>query len=537
MERTDSRLASSLIHGLDLLEAFVNTADALTNADLARASGLSRPSVSRLTTTLATRGLVDYDAATRCYRLGPTALRLAYPVLARLALRRRARLPMKALADATGATVSLGVFDRYRMVVVEALPPARAGQGLTHPLHDVGSTLPLPSSAMGRAWLGSASAPLPAPGRACRAELARRGYCVAVSDGPAQTQTHSLAVPLALPLPLPLPSLLPAPTAASAAWPNDLLVLDCSIATRRGHGAREADRLGPRLLALARQLQSGPRDAPGGLWPEGVPLAVERVALSRQRREERDDRQFARTLAHGVDLMLAFSASEPDVGLRELARRLGLLPSTVSRIAHTLRTRGYLDQVVAGGRYRLGPAVVALTRPMLSGLSVRALARPHLLAISARFGAAASLGLRHQRGMIYVETAWQTDGRLLPPDIGAPMPMLLTAMGRAWLAAATVRERTRVLNQLRVADGGGWAQGLALAQRSLDAFAELGYCRSRDFRPEVEAIAVPFPRDARGQPPFVLNCGVLAARPIDRRLADAIAGALKEAVRQIVAQR
>ena len=234
-----------------------------------------------------------------------------------------------------------------------------------------------------------------------------------------------------------------------------------------------------------------------------------------------------------MDLLLAFEANEQAVGLRELARRLALSPPTVARLAHTLRERGYLDQPAPRGGYRLGAAAVALTRPMLSALAVRSLARPSLLAISTRFGAAASLGLRHQMDMIYVETAWQTDGRLMPPDIGAPMPILQTAMGRAWLASASARERTRVLNQLKVNRPQAWARDLPQARQAIDDFATLGYCRSRAFRPEVEAIAVPFSRSANGEAPYVLNCGVLAPRTLDRRTAAAIANALKEAVRQI----
>lgn len=73
-----------------------------------------------------------------------------------------------------------------------------------------------------------------------------------------------------------------------------------------------------------------------------------------------------------------------------------------------------------------------------------------------------SLGLRHQLGMVHVETAWRADSRLLPPDTGAVMPMRATAMGRAWLCRASALDRKAVLNQIRVRDP-------ATAQRFEDA--------------------------------------------------------------------
>jgi len=527
---TDPRLATSLSNGLRLLEAFTAEPQGVSNADLARRSGLSRPSVSRLTTTLATRGLVTFDPQTRRYRLGPTALTIAYPLLVNLGVRRRARLPMKQLSDELGATISLGIADRTRMVYVETL----RGNDPVAFQPDIGAPVPMLQSAMGRAWLVSAAAgdrdrtmaairaAAPAHYRrwatslaSARADLERHGFTLSRRDW--QPDIDAVAVPLAL-------------------SPNgDRLVLNCGLAARRLRGDDLVRRIGPRLLALAQQIEAGgedPSEDPSA-WPAEAVVATE----SRRGRRDGDwaDRNFARTLARGIDLLLAFRPVEREVGNRELARRLGLSPQTVVRLTHTLRTEGYLNQDPQTSRYRLGPAILSAAYPMLSSLSVRRLARPAMTALSDRIGGAVSLGLRHGSGMIYVETAWQPDGRLLPPDIGAPMPMLATAMGRAWLARATAHDRAAVLNRIRLGDPDAHARLAGAAHRSIAAFGQRGYCTSRDFRPEIEAIAVPFTR-VIGTVRFVLNCGVLAPRPLSDRRAAAIGAALMDAVRAIEAR-
>ncbi|WP_457921368.1 IclR family transcriptional regulator domain-containing protein, partial [Verminephrobacter eiseniae] len=64
-------------------------------------------------------------------------------------------------------------------------------------------------------------------------------------------------------------------------------------------------------------------------------------------------------------------------------------------------------------------------------------------------GGSVSLGLRERARMIYVETSRSSNPMAFCPDVGAALPMLQTAMGRAWLAAAPEALRREVLALLR----------------------------------------------------------------------------------------
>ncbi len=69
-DQADPSFATTLAHGLDVLAAFRNGTGSLSNAELALHTGLSRPTVSRLTYTLAQLGYLKRNAKGR-FELGP----------------------------------------------------------------------------------------------------------------------------------------------------------------------------------------------------------------------------------------------------------------------------------------------------------------------------------------------------------------------------------------------------------------------------------------------------------------------------------
>ena len=129
----DPRFATTLAHGLALLEAFDAAHAALTNKELAERSGLSKATVSRLSLTLQAHGLLECGPGERRHRLASAALTLGYPLLAGLGIRREARWGMKQLADELGGSVSLGLRERSRMIYVETSRSSKRIKALGRP--------------------------------------------------------------------------------------------------------------------------------------------------------------------------------------------------------------------------------------------------------------------------------------------------------------------------------------------------------------------------------------------------------------------
>lgn len=224
------------------------------------------------------------------------------------------------------------------------------------------------------------------------------------------------------------------------------------------------------------------------------------------------DRQFATTLASGIDLLLCFHAAESSLANKDFAERTGLSKPTVARLTHTLTLLGYLRRDPVTARYRLGAAVLGLSHPLLAGMRIRPVARPMMETLSREIEGAVSLGLRHRIHMVYVETARDSEDFVLTPDIGAPLPMLATAMGRAWLAHAAPEDRRSLLNQIRLAAPAEFERYAAAADLAREELAHDGFCSARaDWQPNRHGFAVPLHGLVDGMQ-FVLNCAVASKR-------------------------
>src|ERR1700740_2184383 len=75
-------------------------------------------------------------------------------------------------------------------------------------------------------------------------------------------------------------------------------------------------------------------------------------AASEGKSETGDGRLSSVTAA--IRLLKVFSEHEPEIGISNLAKRMGLAKSTVHRLATTLVAEGLLEQNEENGRYRLG---------------------------------------------------------------------------------------------------------------------------------------------------------------------------------------
>lgn len=154
--KADRHFVTALARGLDVLSAFRSRDRMLGNQELARRCGLPKSTISRLTYTLTKHGYLEHaddGSGNTGYRLGSAVLALGSTMLARMDMRQLARPLMQELADRSHAMVSLGMRDRLSMIYVEN---CRSESALTLSL-DVGSRIPLATTAMGRAWLALCS--------------------------------------------------------------------------------------------------------------------------------------------------------------------------------------------------------------------------------------------------------------------------------------------------------------------------------------------------------------------------------------------
>ncbi|WP_418320123.1 IclR family transcriptional regulator [Piscinibacter sakaiensis] len=223
------------------------------------------------------------------------------------------------------------------------------------------------------------------------------------------------------------------------------------------------------------------------------------------------DPQFVTTLAYGLDLLLSFRSGERALRMRDFIERTGLDRATIARLVHTLCELGYLSHTPYGREYRLGTPVLSLGHPLLANLEIRQLARPYMQALADRLNCSVSLGMRDRLHMVNVETCRQVDSLTPHSDIGVLLPMMSSAMGRAWLAAIPARERQAALNQLRVREPQAVADMRSRVDEEVRHFRERGYCRNLcEWQSSFYGVAVPLRKPIQGEI-LVFNCGLHAS--------------------------
>lgn len=247
----DRNFITALSRGLELLRSFKAGEEYLGNAELSQRTGIPRPTVSRLTYTLTQLGYLKHNTRLEKYRLGPGTLALGYRYLGSQGIREIARPHLQRLADATDCNISLGAADRNDMVYIESCH----GSGPLIMRLDVGSRLPIATSAMGRAWLCGISpqqreqlldrlrSEFPSDWPRLEQgihnaleEYATYGFCL--SEGEWQKDISGVALPLIL------------------QGGAEVMALNCGGSSLRLSHRILIENLGPRLKDLAQQVQS-----------------------------------------------------------------------------------------------------------------------------------------------------------------------------------------------------------------------------------------------------------------------------------------
>ncbi|HHY49868.1 MAG TPA: IclR family transcriptional regulator [Alphaproteobacteria bacterium] len=273
------------------------------------------------------------------------------------------------------------------------------------------------------------------------------------------------------------------------------------------------------------------RGRAGASKPKGQAAAVVSVPGLAGVEELATDRQFSTNLARGLEVLRAFTPTEPILGNREISLRTGLPKATVSRLTYTLTLLGYLARVDKYQKYRLGAGVLSLGYPLLASLQVRQLARPFMEQISRETGCTVNLGMRDRLSIVYIDTCRADSANLHQPDIGTTRPLLSTSMGRALLLAAPVAERVAILNRLKIEDPARFEQDRPLLEADEKNLRERGFCHSKgDWRREVHAVSVPIRHRDEG---VAMNCTMSAFRLRRNFLENEVAPRLMEAVLRI----
>lgn len=248
-DEKDPQFAYTLAKGLSVLRAFDGINPFLSNSEIARRTGLTRPTVARLTRTLGLLGYLVYRTTDARYRLSVSALSFGYPLLSQLSVRQLARGHMQELANFARGAVSIGMRSGTEMILIESCVDNNA----PNVKPDVGAVRGIANTAMGLAYysavhdaerealaaalqqeIGSGWPKVRTLLAQARKQLAEHGYCRY------STHEHGLegiAVPL------------------RSNFEGEMLAVNCVVASFYAKGQWLEKEIAPRLKHLVRHVE------------------------------------------------------------------------------------------------------------------------------------------------------------------------------------------------------------------------------------------------------------------------------------------
>ena len=151
------------------------------------------------------------------------------------------------------------------------------------------------------------------------------------------------------------------------------------------------------------------------------------------------------SVANSLRLIKAFSEDEYEIGISELAKRLGLAKSTVHRLASTLLEEGMLEQNPADGKYHPGLALFELGAMVRRKMDFTMEARPFLRTLMEKTGETVHLGILDHDSILYIITHESKQALRMGSKVGTRVPAHSTAVGKTLLAFQPDEEIDRII--------------------------------------------------------------------------------------------
>jgi IclR family acetate operon transcriptional repressor len=139
------------------------------------------------------------------------------------------------------------------------------------------------------------------------------------------------------------------------------------------------------------------------------------------------------SVRNAARLLKEFSRTDRELGVSELARRLGLATSTVHRMLATLAAERLLERTPSG--YRLGLAVFDLGASVAPRLDLHEAALPAMAMLRASTGETVQLAVLDGCESVYVDRLESPHTVRIFAHVGTRLPAPTTSTGKVLLAA------------------------------------------------------------------------------------------------------
>lgn len=210
-------------------------------------------------------------------------------------------------------------------------------------------------------------------------------------------------------------------------------------------------------------------------------------------------KRFLHSLNHALDLLEQLAHEEGDLGVTELAARLGLSKAAVHGIVANLESRHYVRKTPATMRYQLGHRAWELGVAAGERIELRGIARPHLTALTALTHESSQLSEYDGGEVLYLDKVASPNPVQAVVRTGGRAPAYCVATGKVLLAFQASEEIDAVCARPFVRYTEHTITDAKVLRMQLEKIRARGWALNRgEYRGEIVGVAAPI-RDFSGQ--------------------------------------
>jgi len=147
-----------------------------------------------------------------------------------------------------------------------------------------------------------------------------------------------------------------------------------------------------------------------------------------------------------LEILSTFTAAQPQQRVTDIAEKLGMNISTVSRHLSTMLDSGFLERDSQSGMYRLGIKFVTLAGVALYSHEVYRHSYPELLQLSHKTGLHCIMGIPEGKDVVHLISVGSDETIEFLTPIGYHHPMYCSGMGRAIMSQMSQEEIDEILD-------------------------------------------------------------------------------------------
>ena len=161
------------------------------------------------------------------------------------------------------------------------------------------------------------------------------------------------------------------------------------------------------------------------------------------------NRDYVRSLARGLEVIRAFTRTQPRKTLSDISRTTGMTRATVRRFVHTLVREGYAES--DGKYFSLKPKVLELGYAALSSMNFVDVAQPIITRLAYKIKESVFVAVLEGEDVVYVASSTPPDRFVsISVSVGSRTPAHAVSSGRVLLAQLPEDEQLAYLDAAKL---------------------------------------------------------------------------------------